>query len=81
MSDWRPIDTLPEGESVLLWFPHGEKGIGGMECAMVFFGDTQSPTGMSFWTHGGPNSGSDWEPRDGEKPTHWMPLPPPPRSP
>jgi hypothetical protein len=79
VSDWQPIETAPEGEHVLFYWPHGEKGVGGMECATMFRGDVWSSTGMSFWTHGGPNSGTDWEPRDGENPTHWQPLPEPPK--
>lgn len=74
--DWRPIETVPQGEHVLLYWPEGERGNGGMECATVYHGDP-----MSFWTHGGPNSGLDWEPRNDEKPTHWMPLPDPPARP
>lgn len=76
--EWRPIETAPEGEHVMLWWPEGERGIGGIECATIFRGDPHSSTGMSFWTHGGPNSGTDWEPRNSEKPTHWQPLPSPP---
>ena len=74
--DWQPIGTLPVGEHVALYFPKGERGVGGIECATVFVDDI-SPTGMSFWTHGGPNSGSDWEPADGERPTHWARIEPP----
>lgn len=77
MSEWQPIETVPEGEHVLLWFPKGERGNGGIECATIFKGDTIHPSGMSFWTHGGPNSGSDWDPE--EAPTHWQPLPDPPK--
>lgn len=82
-TEWRPIDTLPEGIHVLLWFPHGEKGNGGMEAATCFWNEDharrdpmsipQNRFRLSFWTHGGPNAGSDWEPK--EMPTHWMPLP------
>jgi hypothetical protein len=79
MSEWQPIETAPEGEHILLYWQSGERGNGGMECAMIFREDPISPTGMSFWTHGGPNAGIDWEPRDGEQPTHWMPLPEPPK--
>lgn len=78
MLDWKSIETLPEGEHVALYWPEGEKGVGGIECATVFFGDPHSRSGMSFWTHGGPNSGSDWDPRDGEKPIFWARLNPPP---
>ncbi len=73
MPGWEPIATVPEGTHVLLWFPLGERGVGGMETAMVFRGYPDNPGGLSYWTHGGPNSGSDWEPR--EPPTHWRHLP------
>lgn len=78
MGEWQDISTAPEGVQILLFWAEGEAGNGGMECAIIFRGDIQSPTGMSFWTHGGPNGGSDWEPRNSEKPTHWQPLPEPP---
>lgn len=73
---WQPISEAPEGEHVLLWFPKGERGIGGVECGTFW----REPDGSieCFWTHGGPNSGGDWEARDGEQPTHWQPLPRPP---
>lgn len=73
MKGWQPIDTLPEGEHVLLWFPVGEREVGGMECATVYISEDGE---WGFWTHGGPNSGSDWW--CDEKPTFWMPLPDPP---
>jgi hypothetical protein len=77
MNDWQPIETLPEGEHVLLYWTKGERGGGGIECATVFRGLIGYD--WSYWTHGGPNSGSDWETRDYEIPTHWMPLPEPPK--
>lgn len=77
---WQPIETAPEGVNILLYWTEGELGVGGMECAMIFRGDPHSKSGLSFWTHGGPNAGSDWEPRGGEAPTHWMPLPAPPNT-
>lgn len=72
MSEWQPIETYEDGEHVLFWLPHGERGVGGMETGMLFRGDGD----WHFWTHGGPNSGSDFEMF--EKPTHWMRLPQPP---
>ena len=76
---WQPIETVPEGVHVLLWFPIGERGVGGMECGTVYLkDDLQAPRcGVEIWTHGGPNAGSDWY--TSEAPTHWMPLPAPPR--
>lgn len=73
--EWKKIETAPEGEHILLYWPHGERGVGGMECATFY----RYEDSWSYWTHGGPNSGLDWDPRDNEKPTHWMPLPPPPK--
>ncbi len=78
MSEWQPIETLPEGEHVLLWFPHGERGIGGIEAATVFRHE-EGAGPMYGWTHGGPNAGTDWE--FCEPPTRWMPLPKPPEEP
>lgn len=80
MSNWQPIETLPEGVHVLLWFPEGERGIGGMEAATVYR-EPGGPSrcGYAFWTHGGPNAGSDWD--TDLAPTHWMPLPEPPVKP
>lgn len=74
MSGWKPIETAPEGEHILLWFPVGERGVGGIEAATIF---REGGRIVSFWTHGGPNSGFDWD--SNEQPTHWMPLPEPPR--
>ena len=75
---WQPIATVPEGEHVLLWFPNGGRGFGGMECGTLYFYDAHAPGGINIWTHGGPNAGSDWQ--LDEPPTHWMPLPAPPES-
>jgi hypothetical protein len=74
MMDWQPIETVPEGEHVLLYWAYGERGNGGMEAATVYWEDGRSKLG--YWTHGGPNSGIDWG--SDELPTHWMPLPEPP---
>lgn len=74
---WQPIETLPEGEHILLWFPNGERGVGGMETGTVFRNYDDGSLDSGAWTHGGPNSGSDWE--FCEPPTLWMPLPEPPK--
>ncbi|HXT81363.1 MAG TPA: hypothetical protein VN702_17490 [Acetobacteraceae bacterium] len=73
---WQPIETIPEGVHVLLYFPVGERGSGGIEAATVL----RAGDGFSYWTHGGPNSGMDWYPHDNEMPSHWAALPEPPTS-
>ena len=78
MSEWQPIDTVPEGVHVLLYWLKGERSIGGMEAATVYRSTQPLSDPLTFYTHGGPNAGSDWEPADREMPTHWMPLPEPP---
>lgn len=71
------IATYPFGHHALLWFPEGEKGVGGWEAATCYEPD---PGGVidHGWTHGGPNSGSDWE--FVEPPTLWARLPDPPET-
>lgn len=71
MTGWLNIESAPEGTHIMIFFPKGEKGAGGIECATIF----KNEDGYSFWTHGGPNGGLDWDPRDNEMPTHWRPLP------
>ena len=73
MADWQPIDAAPEGEHILLWFPNGERGIGGIEAGTIFRDVITGKWDTCAWTHGGPNSGYDWS--FTEQPTHWMPLP------
>ncbi|WP_283393178.1 hypothetical protein [Photobacterium phosphoreum] len=72
--EWSP-ETCPEGFNVLFWFEQGERGGGGMEyLQMLLTGDQHDP--VSFWTHGGPNSGSDYYSE--ELPSHWRVPPDPP---
>lgn len=73
--DWHSIDTIPEGEHVALYFEQGEKGNGGIEMARVFKDDVTGE--WSYWTHGGPNAGSDWQPVRGERPVAWRRVLPP----
>jgi hypothetical protein len=68
--DWRPIETMPFGERVMLYFEEGEKGNGEIDVNWVYPDDDAGPDGSwHYWTWGGPNSGSDFE-RD-EKPVLW----------
>lgn len=72
---WQPIETYEDGTHVLFWFPNGEKGIGGIEAATAYRDKDGLITGG--WTHGGPNSGLDFD--FPESPTHWQALPEPPK--
>jgi hypothetical protein len=68
--DWRPIETLPFGERVMLFFEHGEKGNGEIDFSWVYPTDESNPAGpWHYWSWGGPNSGSDFE--RAEKPVLW----------
>jgi hypothetical protein len=72
--DWKPIDTMPFGHRVMLFFEHGEKGNGEIDTNWVYPEDESSDAAAragrwGYWTWGGANSGSDFE-RD-EKPVLW----------
>lgn len=70
MIDWQPIETLPFGRRVMLFFAEGEKGNGEIDTNWVYLAAEQDPRGRwVYWTWGGPNSGSDFT-RD-EKPVLW----------
>lgn len=71
--EWLPLETYIEGYHALLYFPKGEKGVGGIEAATAYRDEGRL---LGGWTHGGPNSGSDFD--FCEEPTYWMPLPAPP---
>lgn len=70
MGEWRPIETHPKQEPVLLWVPDGPCGHPVVEVG-EFWGDDEY---ACWWSNGGPNAGDDldWQP------THWMPRPGPP---
>jgi hypothetical protein len=67
--DWQTIDTAPEGERLLLYLEHGEKGNGEIAVGMIFRNEGWPLD--CYWTWGGPNSGNDVD----EAPTHWALLP------
>jgi hypothetical protein len=68
---WQPIETYQDGDFVTFWFPNGERGVGGKETAMAFRDD--DGVIRSGWSHGGPNSGYDFD--FCEPPTMWCRLP------
>lgn len=57
---WLPIAKYITGFHALFWFPNGEKGVGGFEAATCFL-DPDDKALRYGWTHGGPNSGSDFD--------------------
>ena len=74
MTDWQPIETAPENQSVLVWVPQFEHyGKGVLRAILVNMG-----TGRR-WTSTAWHVGRDI-PHD-DYPTHWMPIPSPPESP
>ena len=74
LGHWEPITSYNDGDFVLFWFPNGERGVGGIETAMAFRDD--DGVIRTGWTHGGPNSGGDFD--FCEPPTMWARLIPPP---
>jgi len=76
MSEWKPVDSVPEYTSV----------IAGLFMEYESFGPTLVWCQLSQWTdYGGeddrPYAWDEWNEEDiGAQPTHWMPLPEPPMS-
>lgn len=66
---WYPMESYHEGSRVLFFLEEGEKGNGEIASGMAFKDDGGSYS--SFWTWGGPNSGSVVD----EAPAKWRPLP------
>lgn len=70
--DWQPIETVPDGERVFLFFAKGEKGNGEIHITWLYTNDSDDVKDWAFWTWGGPNAGIDYE--IDEKPTLWAPI-------
>lgn len=64
---WQDITNLPTGEHVMLYWQTGERGTGGIECATVL----RKGEVWEYWTHGGPQQGTQYYPPNGERPTLW----------
>jgi hypothetical protein len=75
MIEWQPIETVPEGEMVIVWAENLNRGLPSAEVVMVFK-DGPDPGDWAYWTNGGPNAGDDlhFDP----PPTRWSPVNPPP---
>ena len=74
--EWQPIETAPKDRDVLGWFPYRAT----VRCPRFVFvmcWNTSPP--MGYWDA----SGWLWGTRDqrSKQPTHWMPLPDPPKEP
>ena len=68
MSEWQPIETAPkDGEDLLLWWEE-DVAIG---CWWLFHPNVHPPR----WVDSREDAGVTHDP----EPTHWMPLPEPPK--
>lgn len=74
MSEWRTIETIPPRENVLV-YKEGRRG----SIDVAQFWPEEDGYSAHWWTAGGPNAGSDYEDYPDDRPTHWMPLPEPPK--
>jgi len=64
---WKPIETAPKDEVILAWMVDFE---GESMCSIIEFNGVD----RCEWANTGEEFGISWF-----KPTHWMPLPEPPR--
>lgn len=75
MSEWQPIESAPKDETdILLFFPDGYWSTGS-EYAVGFWGSVGEPD--AGWYHGEADSTSMTA--FGSHPSHWAPLPLPPK--
>jgi hypothetical protein len=68
VSEWQPIDTAPKNQHFLCG--HAEK-------RWIRFGIYFSSHGT--WYYSGTSERSQFAQTRGDEPTHWMPLPEPPK--
>ncbi|WP_425435048.1 DUF551 domain-containing protein [Novosphingobium mathurense] len=68
--DWRPIETYPYGTKWALAYhcicAHEDHG-------WIRFGKYYGE--LKRWYYSGTNETSQWAQKEGDAPTHWMPLP------
>lgn len=66
---WQPIETAPlDGESVLIWGPYGH----------VMQASWEVEFDEGYWRCGRPGA-KGYDDTGAMEPTHWMPLPEPPK--
>jgi hypothetical protein len=72
MSEWQPIETAPKDGTTLIlgWLQRDRVSIG-------WFGPKLSTHGVNYGDDWG--YGTEWDCKYSTPPTHWMPLPEPPR--
>ena len=70
--EWQPIGTAPRGEDCLVCWSEGEGYDGSFEVACLYKGED----GLESWWGGVCDDRPNWK---HEEPTHWMPLPDPPK--
>lgn len=74
---WEPIETAPkDGTWVLLWFPHRNLAIGG---CWDWAGEGDWEMGIQDWQEWRTDDDVVIQEEPGLEPTHWMPLPEPPK--
>lgn len=70
--EWQPIETAPTGKlgAIQMLLCHSKK-------KWVRMGRFYGEAGV--WYYSGTNERSQWAQVEGDEPTHWMPLPEPPK--
>lgn len=69
MSEWQPIETAPKDRKAILVYCSERKNT-----YTAIWGKVGGFWNEDGWAHFGGNNNGMYE-----KPTHWMPLPPPPK--
>ena len=73
MSEWQPIETAPKGRNIILFAVTDLDDLGAIRNWRMQTG-CQSETGEWYWC-------DRWLKPYDIKPTHWQPLPDPPKEP
>lgn len=79
MAEWRTIDSLPDNVEAILWQPADQEHF----CPEAMLVGSIERKGWEhrtppFWVNPSWIGGYEWE-SEVKNPTHWMPLPEPPR--